>query len=169
MENRATGLTLNRAIFPSLQASNPRKQGYGLRAWAQPLRSRPPMITNLIDHDRCRLSRGLLTQRDHDDPEAKFWCRAGDRRQVCGLTDPLTRDRPRGVDGMRGHRGIHRSGAQDGVRPDGCFEGVLQRCALSRIPEAVGSNQFGLLHALLALKMERATPPMGTSGPKRGA
>jgi len=26
------------------------------------------MITNLIDHDRCRLSRGLLTQRDHDDP-----------------------------------------------------------------------------------------------------
>jgi hypothetical protein len=60
-------------------------------------------------------------------------------------------------------------GAGSGLRPDGCFEGVLQRCALSEIPEAVGSNQFGLLHASLALNTERATLPIRTSGPKRGA
>jgi hypothetical protein len=60
--------------YPSLrfEASNPESRVMGLRARAQPLRSRTHMITNVIDHDRCRLSRGLQTQelRDHDGPEA---------------------------------------------------------------------------------------------------
>src|SRR5688572_31050606 len=46
-----------------------------------------------------------------------------------------------------GHIGL---GAESGLRPDGCSKGCTALCA-SRIPEAVGSNRFGLLLAFLAL------------------
>jgi hypothetical protein len=60
----------------------------------------------------------------------------------------LTRNHPRRVDGLPGHRGIHRSGRRVGVAPRRMLRRGAQCCALSLIPEAVGSNRVGFFRFL---------------------